>query len=187
MNKTLGNVLAFVAGAAAGSAVTWKLLDTKYNKLAQEEIASVKEYYASKYAEDDEKVEPEDEEETQVEETVEEEDLTETMNEIIAEQGYVEEEGDEEEMMKEPYVISPDDFGDTDYETITLVYYADGVLADTMDNVIEDVEDVVGNEALAHFDEYEDDTVCVRNDREEVDYEIIRDYGKFSDLVKMED
>ena len=179
MNNTLSNVLTFAVGAAVGSAVTWKLLDTKYNKLAQEEINSVKEYYASKNAPTEE--EAEDEGETTCEET--EEDLTETMNDILAGQAYVEKEGDEDDMAPEPYVINPDDFGDMDYDTETLVYYADGVLADTQDNVIEDVEELVGSEALKEFDEYEDDVVYVRNDNLGVDYEIVRDYGKFSELA----
>ena len=37
------NVLVFAAGAAIGSAVTWKVVKTKYERFAQEEIESVKE------------------------------------------------------------------------------------------------------------------------------------------------
>ena len=46
MNRNLLTSLAFVAGAAAGSAITWKLLKTKYEKIAQEEIDSVKEVFS---------------------------------------------------------------------------------------------------------------------------------------------
>ena len=46
MNKsTLSNIVIFAIGAAIGSAVTWKLLKTKYEQIAQEEIDSVKEEY----------------------------------------------------------------------------------------------------------------------------------------------
>lgn len=48
-------------------------------------------------------------------------------------------------MPNEPYVISPDDYGENDnYTQISLVYYAgDGVLADDEDEVVEDIEDIL--------------------------------------------
>lgn len=42
MNKKLFGVIMFAVGAAVGSAVTWKLVKTKYEQIAEEEIASVK-------------------------------------------------------------------------------------------------------------------------------------------------
>ena len=38
----------FTAGAAIGSAVTWNVAKTKYERIANEEIASVKRHYAYK-------------------------------------------------------------------------------------------------------------------------------------------
>lgn len=45
MNKTLCNVLLVTVGAAIGSLVAWKVVKTKYEQIAQEEIDSVKEEY----------------------------------------------------------------------------------------------------------------------------------------------
>lgn len=45
MNKKLFGVIMFAVGAAVGSAVTWKLVKTKYEQIADEEIQSVKEEY----------------------------------------------------------------------------------------------------------------------------------------------
>lgn len=42
MNKKLFGVIMFAVGAAVGSAVTWKLVKTRYEQIAEEEIASVK-------------------------------------------------------------------------------------------------------------------------------------------------
>ena len=85
--------------------------------------------------------------------------------------------------MSGPYVISPDDFDDNDdYEVVSLVYYSDGVLADEDDNVIEDVEGMVGEDSLNHFGEYEDDSVFVRNDERKTDYEILLDSRNFADI-----
>lgn len=46
MNKTLFGAIMFTVGAAIGSAVTYKVVKTKYEQIANEEIASVKETYA---------------------------------------------------------------------------------------------------------------------------------------------
>ena len=51
----MGKILAFIFGAAAGSLVTWKLVDTKYKKLADEEIESIREYYRNRKAKEREK------------------------------------------------------------------------------------------------------------------------------------
>ena len=84
-----------------------------------------------------------------------------------------------------PYVIPPEQFGDNEeHEQISLTYYADGVLADENDEVIEDVEDAVGIDSLNHFGEYEDDSVFVRNDARKCDYEILLDQRTYSEVVE---
>ena len=85
-----------------------------------------------------------------------------------------------------PYVISPEEFDEEGYETISLTYYADGVLADEQNFPIEDVEDTVGKDALNSFGEYEDDSVYVRDDDKGIDYEILLDIRKYSELPKTE-
>lgn len=82
------------------------------------------------------------------------------------------------------YIIDENDFGDTeDYETITLTYFADGVLADDNDEIIEDVTAAVGESTLEHF---EGDIMYVRNRNRECDYEIFRDLRSYSDVGYME-
>ena len=41
----LTNILIFTTGVSIGSVVTWKLLKTKYEQIAREEIDAVKEIY----------------------------------------------------------------------------------------------------------------------------------------------
>lgn len=48
MNKGIIGAVAFVFGAAAGSLVTWKVVQKKYMDYADEEIKSVKEAYSRK-------------------------------------------------------------------------------------------------------------------------------------------
>ena len=56
MNNNVIGVITFVAGVAIGSIVTWKFTKTKYEKIANEEIESVKEVF-SKRKENTEKAE----------------------------------------------------------------------------------------------------------------------------------
>ena len=82
MKRTMLNVLLFITGAATGSVVTWKLIETKYARIAQEEIDSVKEAFArdrnndaenaaSKDIEEDEESEDPDPSEEEREEYIE--------------------------------------------------------------------------------------------------------------------
>lgn len=184
MNSTLSNILIFTAGAAIGSVVTWKLLKTKYEQLADEEIESVKEVYAKKEAERKAEAEPTEPDDSIVTIENEKPDIYEYANKyrvIVYENDYITTEGGVMEMDK-PFVISPYEFGESDYDTVSLSYYADGVLTDDMDNPIEDVEGMVGSESFTHFGEFEDDSVFVRNHNHKTDYEILRDPRNFSDL-----
>ena len=169
-NKNLMiDILIFAAGAAIGSAVTWKLVKTKYEQIAQEEIDSVKEVFAKRAAMKKPSLEEYKAKLNDLEYDVEEK-----------------EEKEDEESMDETnntaYVISPDEFGDCDYETVSLTYYADGVVTDDFDEPIDNVEELIGPDALDSFGEYEDDSVFVRNDEKQCDYEILLDVRNFSDI-----
>lgn len=208
MNSTLKGVLIFVLGAAAGSLATWKLIEKKYKDIAQEEIDSVKDTFSKmKKNEYPDKLEDyPDFEEFDDSDNVEEEpkpeqkidrnnkpDIVEYAK-ILSETGYTnyaerqdkkEKKGVEPVEDERPYVISPDEFGEKDgYENVTLTYYADGVLTDYFDNVISNVDEVVGFDSLDHFGEYEDDVVFVRNEKMETDYEILRDLRDFNESDK---
>lgn len=170
MTSILSKLLIFAAGGAIGSVVTWKLLKTKYEKIAQEEIDSVKAVYSGRLSIDS------------IDEYEEENDKEEERAEYV---NHVKEyAGEEVTFMAVPHVIAPDEFGnDDEYETVSLTYYADGVLTDEDDIPIEDVDDLVGEDSLTHFGEYEDDSVHVRNDRLKCDYEILYDTRNYSDVV----
>lgn len=86
----------------------------------------------------------------------------------------------------EPYVISPDEYMSSEYEAKSLVYYADGVLADDDDNMIPNPETLLGKKALHSFGQYEDDSVYVRDDNLKIDYEILlsqKSFKKSSDGI----
>ena len=83
-------------------------------------------------------------------------------------------------------MISPDEFGELpEYDKVSLTYYSDKVLTDENMKPMstDDIERTVGSESLKHFGEYEDDSVFVRNDLLKVDYEILLDENRYSDLL----
>lgn len=83
-----------------------------------------------------------------------------------------------------PYVIPPEEFGEMEgYNKYSLTYYADHILTDDTDCVIDDVDSLIGFESLTHFGEYEDDSVFVRNDRTRSDYEILRSLRTYSEVI----
>ena len=88
--------------------------------------------------------------------------------------------------VKTPYVITPDEYQLSDYESETLIWYSDKILADVDGNVIHNINEVVGPEALSTFGRYLDDTVYVRDDSNKIDYEIIWDARKYSSVNKLE-
>lgn len=186
MNITWNKVLWFTAGALVGVAASCNYFKTKYERIAQEEIDSVKRAFSTPNQSEPTKGDTEDR--CANEPTPEEVTL---YGEIINAQGYantstpVEPIGKEVKGVSRPYVISPADF-DTldDYEVYSLTYYEDGVLVDEQNNPIEDVESMVGRDSLYHFGEYEDDSVHVRNDALQCDFEILRDLRKYSDVFR---
>lgn len=177
-------IFAFFAGAAIGSAVTWKLVKTKYEQLAEEEITSVREFYAEK---EPKKAQEEPTVIPNSKWTSDKPDLFEYAK-TIKDSGYVtsddheEEKGGEESVMSDvPYVITADEYGENeDYDAASLSYYEDDVLADEWGDVVYNREELIGSDALSNFDEDWND-VYIRNDLLKTDYEIIRTIGTYAE------
>ena len=172
----------FAAGSAIGSAVTWKLVKTKYEQIANDEIREMRDFYYNLASENDDidEYEYEDAEDYTPDESEKEE--YENVVESTGYRNYSNKKEKEVEDLGRPYVISPDEFDTEDYEVVSLLYFDDGVLTDEQYNVIDDVEGLVGEDSLNHFGEYEDDSVFVRDDEKKIDYEILADGRKFSDV-----
>lgn len=179
MSKSAACIIAFSLGAAVGAVVSWKLLEEKYKKIADEEIASMEEYYSNRGLEtvgkDLDEMHEVDGDKTY---------------EILA-QGYANpsttrtDERKEDPNMVEPYVISPDEFDEHDnYEIVSYTFYADGILTNELDEPMEDdeIEQTVGHNSLCRFGDFEDDSVFVRNDHLQIDYEILRDTRNYTDV-----
>lgn len=198
MNNKVFGIILFTAGAVIGSLVTWKVVKTKYEDISQEEIDSVKEEYtqlmASMRKKLNDSVTYKDDKDDDFDDS--------TMmnyNEIVKsyrssdeeEKNQNEKEGEEKEedndgvsYMEAPYVISPDDFGSVPgYNVEPLDYFADGILADGW-GVELDIAETIGEDAVNHFGDYDDDVVYVRNEQTKLEYEVTRDPRTYAEAVR---
>lgn len=195
---SIKNLIFMAVGAGIGAAVTYKLTKDKYEQILQEEIDSVKEVLLAnkKDVESSEVVNDKDEiekisettpeEKTEYEKIVKENYTKYSKKEEISEAEENEDDIDFSVITKDhPYVIPPEEFGlMDDYDEIMLTYYADKVLADELDDLIDDIDGKIGFDSLNEFGKYEEDTVCVRNDILKCDYEILKDPRTYMDVIR---
>lgn len=211
--KDLIYVAVFAAGAAIGSAVTWKYVKDKYERIMQEDFEQ-RRYDGnkndSKESYDIPKNEP-------TEENTEEVERKEGLGISLSDYNSLASnyKGDNPQKTnytaytrKEkqyPYLaekdkqrleannvdiesiesILPDEYGEyMSYEQITLVLYADGVMADEDDNIITDPEELLGDDYEDHFGENDDpDTCYFRNHKIKAEYEVIKDERTFKEVI----
>lgn len=190
MNK----VIPFVIGVTAGSIVTWLVTKNYYKRIADEEIESVVSRFKNRTVATAglSQVEPTDDTETTTTVASYENTTGYTMDKkeydkLLEDNGYSSTPGDEnyavftdENGDVPPFVISPEDFGETGYDTKTWKYFKDFVLTDEEGEIVLEPENIIGD-ALSHFGAYEDDAVYVRNADVECDYEILKDERLFSE------
>lgn len=190
MNREIiTKVLLFAAGAGVGVAATWKFFKTKYEQISAEEIESVKESFANREPQPVKvDVEPEEDELAEGSDDSYPNETIRKAAEIARKAGYTNEpaedieDEEEEDNMDKPYVIEPEEFGEMDYAIQSFTYYADGVVTNERGKIVKNVDELIGEESLQHFGEYEDDSVFVRNDKAKIDFEILKDYREFSEI-----
>lgn len=195
------NVLMFLGGALIGSTLTYLFIKDKYEKIAEDEIQSVKDEYSKTY-EAKKKISELKEAKSELADKIFAS-YKQTANEynhpneavrynIFKNEREIEEnaEDDTEEysdhptegIAEEPYTISPDLF-DNDkkyFDKITLEYYeGNDMLVEEITNEPVDIDYAIGRESLRMFGEFEKDLVYVRNERISTDYEVYHYSGSF--------
>lgn len=197
MNK----FLCFALGVTTGALCTLYFCREHYRKIADEEIQSViREFGESKkYRETGAQKEPDTALEESIQSGYESErqsklqDYTAMIRDMdydpLSPKDRLADELDPEDPppgdeITKPYVIRPEEFDTIEgYEVIMLTYYANDILTDEDDEVltVDEIAWSVGLDFAAHFGEYEDDSVHIRNDMRQTDYEILRVLQKFGE------
>lgn len=182
MSRKVAFILGTIIGIGIGTAGTYTYFKDKYEKLAEEDFNSRRVFDENGEANSNNSIA----EKTADTRTVDKPSITEYVARLQKE-GYVNYsnmiEEERKDVVNRPYVIPPSDFGEfDDYEKISLTYTADGVLLDDMNEIVDNVDESVGEDSLEHFGEYEDDSVYVRNDTKKCDYEILIDQRNYQEI-----
>lgn len=176
--KKINPVYALIFGAVSGSLITWLFFTQK--KKRENDDASINKEPANSKQEGDTLI---------VDEKTTEPDTAE-YGSLIHNLGYDTERDKEEIITKKEkiYVVSPEEFFEASYEydTGSLTYYADDILANEIDEVIDDPESLIGDKALNSFGKYEDDTVFVKNEELGCVFEILRDERKYREVFSLD-
>lgn len=164
--------IAFVAGSAIGAAAAWTYAKKYFNQIIED---TVKKCNACSEEEQPSISEPAH---SEADDSTSDED-TEAESEKVQYHKAVKEYESEESRKDGPYVISPDEFRDGSMITaVTYSYFEDGVVTDEYDNIVEDVDEAIGEDFVNYFDE---DVVYVRNEERNCDYEILREGFSYND------
>lgn len=188
MNKKGVMMASFLLGAIFGYLVTNKYLKTMYEKIADEEIESVKMKFGGsyrnsenfkKYKENVDKVKRIASVEGYSTEYVAIDECIRKMNGLV--------DDEDTEMSTDPYVIPIEQYGEiSHYENQILLCYADGVVTYELNERVHHPEKLIGSawkEIVENRSMVEGcDSICVRNENTETDYEIVFEDGNFSDL-----
>ena len=205
MNKNIiKNVAIFIISASAGYFVGYEISKNKYLKKADHEISSVKEAFkleinklygnkqSSEKIEDEKlskKVKTKKDPEKVEDNNPEKEEVIKKYIDYGAPYRSQEDRDSKKEKSKKegrriPYIISPDDYNNSDYEQHILMFFGkDKQLADEDYNIISNPEILVGPDALNSFGRYEEDRVLVRDDDKRIDYEIDLDNRSYKEAA----
>ena len=200
----------FTAGLCIGGGAAYILVKKRYRLLAEEEIASVKEAFQrinevkTRQTADDWSSQPDPEADNSKEEYVEvlyhagySTVSNEVPKDVVARQVVDVDIDAEEETVevhvsqferdpKKPYEIDVSDFMTSEFDTISLTYWVeDEMLVDERDSQVEDTDSTIGLHLLEQLKNMTEDgaTIYIRNERLEVDFEVVRSPGSFGDTL----
>ena len=183
--------LTFIGGAVTGSLVSWYFTKKKYETLAENEIAKMREGYRQKNKElaNRARIKPDISEVTKDRITIHKEDvdLDEKEENLIAKYAEESEPTGEENISPNDDIIEFIDDGEfasmNGYEKVNLVLYEDDVLANEISDDIVLVEDTVGQQAIDDFKHYNPEAFYVRNNQLMTEYEITRDHRTYEEVT----
>lgn len=193
MNESLIRGSIFAVGVAIGAVGAGVYFNKKYQKLADEEIASVKKTYSNKKHK--EKKELEDGEDNFGDDCSSREAYIHTIEGGVPykqfygrnkeDDAYLDDVRSVFPVEEEPFEIGSDDYtDDTEYFKQTLNYYTeDGVLIYEESEEIAEDEKTVGIQNLDDFCRVPDQTAYFRDPKLKIDYEVIKVYGSYHELI----
>lgn len=185
-------MLSFIGGAVTGALICFAVLNEKHNEDIDKVSKDLEEFYndeLDQLKEHIELIEEDDEELDNSKKTYVDYVKKYSPGEIVKERDITKDYPIENENYHNdiPYVITQEDF-DEDFDhhdKITITFYGDdGVLADDRDEMITDIDNVIGIASLDEFDRDPYPTVIhVRNERLGADYEVCLLNASYQELI----
>lgn len=200
-------VVSYILGAGVGSLVTFVATKKYYQKIANEEIASVKESVLKKNAKLYSVEADKDDQDDEVEESETDEEKMTNYSKIYQGGGEVDgilntlaekEHPDDDEKPKKksrkaPRIIKAEDYDSyPEYRKLTVFYFiGDGIIADEDDETELEgfgfYNDLVGKCLDKYgFADNDETVIFVRNEQIMADFEIMKNFGTFADVRKEE-
>lgn len=197
------DILMIAIGAAAGSIVTWQILERKYRKIADDGVKSAKEYYKSKYEGFlNESVDLPDEfavvenEEGMVQDilTVPSKEADDVMNwakKLEKESSDFTDYTSLSKSNNDLYLKGGDvkmtgirmatqeEFDNCMYDVESYTKYGDGTITDEIDNPVEDANDIFGEDLIEEMANVRDDSIYFIDEDREIAYEVLVDPRPF--------
>lgn len=191
MNTMIKDIGIFVSGIGIGIICGRMFYKKKYQKEAEEDIASMKEFTTQRINEMKNSIMDIEIETTEDAVDISEEELK-TNERIVMEYNTVsKKEGEVESKRPKPsktmiYVISEEEYmEDGEYDKVALEYFEeDHVLVDDRDIPVDDPDKILGEGTLDDFIISGDNEMYVRNDDISVDYELTKSEGSYRDFVE---
>lgn len=179
MNK---NLLCFVIGAAAGVIGTWLYAEKYFGR----QIDDVLHKREAAEAEEQPKIDNHDEEPSEVTEPVKE--IEKSGDGLVRYNKAIKDNGYSDKTAQKPYFIEPEEFKDgTMITAVTWSFFEDGIVTDEYDNIVEDVEQAIGDLNVLMDAFGDEDIAYVRNEERKCDYEILREGVSYADPPDAED
>lgn len=197
-------VVSYILGAGVGSLVTFVATKKYYQKIANEEIASVKESVLKRNAKLY-SVEPDEIEESETdEETIEKMtnyskiyqgggEVDGILNTLAEKEHPDDDEKPKKKSRKAPRIIKAEDYDSyPEYRKLTVFYFVgDGIIADEDDETELEgfgfYNDLVGKCLEKYgFADNDETVIFVRNEQIMADFEIMKNFGTFADVRKEE-
>jgi len=190
------SALSLSAGAVAGYFFAKRQLEAKYSRLLEAEIAATKAHYSMLHKREEFST-PEEAAATLKRDLVQANrpvrPPVRVMEELVDGLKYrIPHNNDDDPVEKRdpsaPYIISVDEYMGNEHEwtQCTLTFYAgDDVLVDEGEMPMGDVDNIVGEANLEQFGRKSKDArvVYVRTPRLEIEYEVVRNEGSFTEIV----
>ena len=179
----------FILGAVVGFGCSYYYFKNKFEDDKNKEIQDIREYYFNKYEKKEEKDEEDYDEvkDGKITAYKTDADAWKKFTDVLKENYNIN--LDKEQTINStdrPYVITRNEYAEfSDYEAIELHYYKNGVITDSDEELVDDdIYDRIGNDFMDYYGKYEQDTVFIRNDEKQIDYEIVRKYCDYNPAMK---